>query len=119
MNVVLLQGTLSRDPEERILASGDRLVTYEVTTREEGRRAATVPVVWADPPASADRLVQGSEVVVTGEVSRRFFRSGGATASRTEVIADKVLAASQRRAVVAAFARMRERVDLPGSGRAR
>ena len=37
-------------------------------------------------------------VVVVGTVRRRFFRAGGATQSRTEVLADKVVRASRTRA---------------------
>ncbi|HEX2851537.1 MAG TPA: hypothetical protein VHN98_13335, partial [Acidimicrobiales bacterium] len=41
-------------------------------------------------PASAATLDAGDEVVVVGHVSRRFFRAGGATQSRTEVVARSV-----------------------------
>jgi hypothetical protein len=54
-----------------------------------------VPVVWHDPPASAYRLDRGDEVLVVGQVRRRFFRSGGAVASRTEVVAETVLKTTQ------------------------
>jgi single-strand DNA-binding protein len=55
----------------------------------------TVPVAWFDPPAKAS-FEAGAEVVVTGYVRRRFFRSGGATQSRTEVVADTVVPANSR-----------------------
>lgn len=42
-------------------------------------------------------------MVVLGRVRRRFFRAGGATASRTEVVAEMVLAARDRRRVSAAL----------------
>jgi single-strand DNA-binding protein len=38
-------------------------------------------------------------VVVVGSVRRRFFRVGGATQSRTEVVADRVVAARRAREV--------------------
>lgn len=99
MNIVVLQGRLSRDPEARELPSGDRLLALEVTVAAEsvGERADSVPVVWFDAPASATRLLAGTEVVVSGRARRRFFRSGGSTQSRTEVVAHRVLAATQRR----------------------
>lgn len=97
MNVVVLHGSLSRPPEERTLPSGDRLVAYEVTVRAEGRPAESVPVVWLAAPARATALAAGEEVVVAGRVRRRFFRAGGATASRTEVVADAVVPARHRR----------------------
>jgi len=37
-------------------------------------------------------------VVVVGVVRRRFFRAGGATQSRTEVLAEKVVRTSRTRA---------------------
>ncbi len=110
MNVVVVQGTLSREPDERELASGTRLVGFEVTVARPGERAESVPVVWADPPAGVERLAAGTEVVAVGRVRRRFFRSGGGTQSRTEVVADSVVPTSRkagvRKAVGAAVARL-------------
>jgi len=108
MNVVILRGTLSSDPVERVLPSGTSLVQYEVTTRVAEGPAASVPVAWFDPPAAASSFAAGAEVVVTGQVRRRFFRAGGSTASRTEVVAHSVVPAGQKkkagRAVAAALA---------------
>lgn len=107
-NLVVLRGTLSRDPEPRALPSGDSLVAYEVTVRPEGgggtARAESVPVAWFDPPAAATALVAGDDVVVVGRVRRRFFRAGGATASRTEVVAARVVPARAPARVRAAVA---------------
>ena len=92
INVVALRGELSRPAELRVLPTGSTLVALEVTTRREGApRADTVPVVWHDAPASASALDGGQEVVVVGHVARRFFRAGGATQSRTEVVATAVI----------------------------
>jgi single-strand DNA-binding protein len=99
MNIVVLRGTLSSDPVQRELASGTSLVQYEVTTRCGDGPAASVPVAWFDPPDSSVALGAGTEVVVAGQVRRRFFRTGGATASRTEVVAQVVLPATQKRKV--------------------
>jgi single-strand DNA-binding protein len=70
----------------------------------EGERAETVPVVWFDPPAAATALDIDDTVVVVGRVRRRFFRSGGSTQSRTEVVADRVVPARQLKRVRAALA---------------
>ena len=113
MNVVILHGVLSRPPEERALPSGDRIVAYEVTVRAEGAPAESVPVTWLDPPAKAGTLERGAAVVVTGRVRRRFFRAGGATASRTEVVADAVIPVSQRKRVAAALEQARDRIEQP------
>lgn len=96
-NLVLLRGTLSSAPRVRELPSGSTLAQLEVTTpHPEGARS--VPVAWFDPPSSfTDRLAEGIELAVVGHVRRRFFRAGGATQSRTEVIAERVALGSRRR----------------------
>jgi single-strand DNA-binding protein len=98
MNIVVLQGTLSRMPDERQVGES-LLATYEVTTRDGEGHATTAPVVWFDPPASAWKIEAGDEVTVVGEVRRRFFRSNGRTESRTEVVANSVVP-SRRKAQV-------------------
>ncbi|MGE0796473.1 MAG: hypothetical protein AB7O29_14165, partial [Acidimicrobiia bacterium] len=47
-------------------------------------------------PAGATGIGAGEDVVVAGRVRRRFFRAGGVIQSRTEVVADQVVAARQR-----------------------
>jgi single-strand DNA-binding protein len=109
-NLVVLRGTLSRGPEHRVLPSGDELLALEVTVRSPDvgsgptARAESVPVAWFDPPASA-RFAQADEVVVVGRVRRRFFRAGAVTASRTEVVAERVVPARASARVQAAVAR--------------
>ena len=98
MNIVVLRGVLSSAPVLRDLASGSRLLSLEVTTRDLEGRAASVPVAWFDPPA-ATSLSEGDEVVVEGAVRRRFFRTGAVTASRTEVVATAVVPARRRKSV--------------------
>jgi single-strand DNA-binding protein len=104
MNVVVLRGHLSRPPESRQLPSGAQLVTYEVTVDREGSRAETVPVVWEADGAPTD-LEPDTEVVVVGRVRRRFFRAGGSTQSRTEVVAEGLVPA-----------RLVKRADRPVAG---
>lgn len=110
MNVVLLRGRLSRPPEQRTLPSGDQLVAYEVTVDQPGGRAESVPVVWLAAPASALDVEAGSDIVAVGRVRRRFFRAGGSTQSRTEVVADAVIPARHvkraARALAAAVAKV-------------
>jgi single-strand DNA-binding protein len=96
VNVVVLKGTLSRPAQDVELPSGDRLVSLEVTVRRPEGPAEPVPVQWADPPAWASVLDTGAEVAVLGRVRRRFFRAGGVTQSRTEVVATRVVRASAR-----------------------
>ncbi len=96
MNIVILHGVLSREPEVRELPSGDHVATFDVTVRDEGLETDVVPVSWLGASAAAlDKLMAGADVVVTGRVRRRWFRAGGATQSRTEVQATVVVPARQ------------------------
>jgi single-strand DNA-binding protein len=114
MNIAVIRGSLSRDPEERALPSGDRAVNYEVTVRDLSP-AESVPVVWIEPTKGWDALVAGDEVVVTGRVRRRFFRAASGTASRTEIVADRVVPARQVKRVQAQLDRVAAQLD-EGSG---
>ena len=52
-------------------------------------------------PAWASALDAGAEVAVLGRVRRRFFRAGGLTQSRTEVVASRVVRGTARAKVAA------------------
>ena len=116
MNVVALRGRLARPAEQRFLPSGDRLVAYEVSVQGPEGRAETAPVVWFGAPATAGALDADQEVVVVGRIRRRFFQSGGATQSRTEVVADVVLPAGQAKRVAGALRAATERVQAASEG---
>jgi single-strand DNA-binding protein len=102
INVVVLHGLLARPAQDRVLPSGGRLLTLEVTISREDGPAEPVPVAWFDAPAWAATLDGGSEVVVVGRVRRRFFRAGGTTQSRTEVVAARVVRATETKRARAA-----------------
>lgn len=95
-NLALLIGVLARPAQDVELPSGDRLLSLEVTVRRSEGPAEPVPVQWANPPAWASVLDAGTEVAVLGRVRRRFFRAGGVTQSRTEVVASRVVRTSSR-----------------------
>ena len=108
MNFVMLTGHLSSEPTVRELASGSVLVSYELTTKVDDT-SVSVPLVWFDPPKKVAVGV-GDEISAVGTVRRRFYRAGGATQSRTEVVVvqlarvtDKRGVASQRRWVESAL----------------
>lgn len=103
-NMVLLRGTLTSEPVVRTLPSGDSVVQIEVSTRVAGR-ATSVPVAVHGGPVAVGA---GDAVVVTGHVSRRFFRAGGVTQSRTEVIAAEVIKSTRRRTIERAVETMVE-----------
>ena len=110
LNVVVAVGRLTRPAELRVLPSGDRLVTMELTVARDEGRAESVPVSWFAAPARAADLDVDEEVVVVGRVRRRFFRAGGVTQSRTEVVADAVVPARQRKRATAALERARDQL---------
>jgi single-strand DNA-binding protein len=116
-NVVVLRGRLTSPPRRRELPSGSVLLSLEVTTRAPSTAdtsgaavgAVSVPVVWFDPPTRCrvdPTTPVDTEVVVTGHVRRRYFRAGGTTQSRTEVVADSVDRAGRRRDVERALSRV-------------
>ena len=109
-NVVVLIGRLARPAEVRDLPSGDRLVAYELTVPREGERAESVPVVWLGAPASAADHDVDERMVVVGRVRRRFYRAGGSTQSRTEVVAEAVVNARHGKRAAAAMERARIRL---------
>src|SRR3954447_25496515 len=121
MNIVVLQGALSREPDVRELASGDVVVSYELTVAREGEKSETVPVA-CEPAAAgsaaatkAANLAAREEVVVVGRVRRRFFRAGASTQSRTEVVAAEVVPAKSTKRVNALLARAAEAIDEGGA----
>jgi single-strand DNA-binding protein len=97
-NLVVLRGTLVADPRVRELPSGSLVSQFDVTTRD-GTGAHSVPVAWFEPPKSGVPAAAGDDVVVIGSVHRRFFRVGGATQSRTEVVAEQVILARRGRQI--------------------
>ena len=111
INLVVLEGALARPAQDVELPSGSRLLSLEVTVRREKAPAEPVPVAWFDPPAWATALEAGAEVVVMGRVRRRFFRAGGVTQSRTEVVAHKIVRASARSRVAALLSEARATLD--------
>ena len=102
-NLVVLRGTVNADIVERELPSGGVAVQFDVRTPSVP--STSVNVSWIDPPADARAAILiGEQVVVIGTVQRRFFRVGGATQSRTEVVAAKVIPARRARSVRSAIA---------------
>ena len=99
INLAFVHGTLSSPPEIRTLASGDRLASLQLTVRRAELAATSVPVAIVDPPAWVEGVAAGDEIAVLGTVRRRFFRAGGATASRFEIAADHIARGNDRRAI--------------------
>jgi single-strand DNA-binding protein len=116
INVVALEGQLARPAQQRVLPSGSRLVSLELTVRPSEGRAESVPVAWFDAPAWASDLDADTALVVVGRVRRRFFTSGGATQSRTEVVAERVAKTASGKRARAALAEACASLEAAAAG---
>jgi single-strand DNA-binding protein len=92
VNEVRLVGRLSRDPQERVLPSGDVVWTFRlIVPRPDGARSRqSVDVlecaVWGGRVRSSVATWAADDVVeVAGSLRRRFFSTGAGRASRVEV----------------------------------
>lgn len=115
LNVVVAVGRLTRPAELRVLPSGDRLVTMELTVARDEGRAESLPISWFGAPARAADLDVDEEVLVVGRVRRRFFRAGGVTQSRTEVVADEVVPTRLAKRAAAALERACDQLEAAAS----
>lgn len=106
-NIAVIRGSIRTEPTSRELPGGGVVVQFDVATTAEsdGRQLSmSAPIAWNDPTAAQlGVLHSGFEVLVVGTVRRRFFRVGGATQSRTEVVADQVVPIRQRKRVATAL----------------
>jgi single-strand DNA-binding protein len=94
-NLVVIRGVVVNEPRIRELPAGVVVTQLDVTTRSEGLTASVPVSVYGRTVDAA----AGDVVVVAGHVNRRFFRAGGTTQSRTELVADDVVRTSRKRAV--------------------
>ncbi len=93
MNVAIIRGRVLGRPNERRLGSGEFASAFDVVTEDDEGRL-TVPINWV---TTVKALVsEGDDVVVVGRVRRRFFQAGGSVQSRTEVLADTVVATRRK-----------------------
>ncbi|MGH9156412.1 MAG: hypothetical protein ACRD1K_11395 [Acidimicrobiales bacterium] len=109
-NIVVVRGRLSRPADLRLLASGARQVELQVSVPGPDGRAESVPVVWPEAPAVAETLDVDDLVTVVGRVRRRFFRTGGVTQSRTELVAEQVIPSRQVKRARAALDKVAARL---------
>jgi single-strand DNA-binding protein len=113
-NISVIRGSVRTEPTIRELPGGGVVAQFDVATTTEsgGRRlGVSVPIAWHDPTTTQlGILAGGAEVLVVGAVRRRFFRVGGATQSRTEVVADAVMPMRQHKRVDSALRAVADRV---------
>ena len=112
MNVVVLEGRLSGPPQERMLASGTRVLSLQLTIdrRDDQRAAESVPVAWFDPKVSQFDFEEDQRLVVVGRVVRRFFQTASGLQSRTEVVAERVIPAAKKSSIRTALASVVEQI---------
>ncbi len=90
VNVVVLAGTVAADPVERVLPSGDAVTELRLSVPETGKRLLPLPVAaWHKTVGRrvVKDLAKGDDVLVYGQLARRFYRSGAGARSLTEVVA--------------------------------
>ncbi|WP_110205721.1 single-stranded DNA-binding protein [Nocardioides daejeonensis] len=87
-NEVVVEGTLARDPVERVLGSGEELWQLQVMVPRVSGPGAD----WIECSVREGRLrrtvarwSEGDLVRIEGHLRRRFFRTAGATRSVLEV----------------------------------
>jgi single-strand DNA-binding protein len=109
MNIVVLVGRLSSAPRQTELPSGDVRWAFELSCESDPASPVpaasvagecvmlSVPVAVAAPVAGIESFDTGTKLVVAGVVRRRFYRAGGITQSRTEVVAQSVIEITTRR----------------------
>jgi single-strand DNA-binding protein len=115
LNICVLAGTVTSDPDLRELRNGLTVMQFDLTTPCGGANIS-VPVSWHEPTAAQrTSFGVGDDVVIIGSVRRRFFRVGGQTQSRTEVIVESLVpqrrAKSSRSVVAAAAERLTQAVE--------
>ena len=102
INLAVISGVMTNDPVGRELPNGTTVIQFDVksTVERDGRPTnVSVPVSWSDPTDAALAALVPGDVVVIGSIERRFFRSGGSTQSRTELVARQCLPARRAKSV--------------------
>jgi single-strand DNA-binding protein len=90
VNVVVLAGTVAADPVERRMPSGDAVTELRLSVPETGKRLLPLPVAVrhdAVGKGAVRSIAKGDDVLVYGQLARRFYRSGAGARSLTEVVA--------------------------------
>jgi len=93
VNVVVLAGTVSAEPVQRRMPSGDEVTEIRLSVPEAGRRLLPLPIAAWHATIGAKVLsgiAKGDPVLVTGQLVRRFYRSGAGARSLTEVVASGI-----------------------------
>jgi single-strand DNA-binding protein len=87
INFVLLIGTIDNTPTTREMPGGAPWVNFDLGCHTE-HGTETIPIV-TELHVAPDLL--GETVEIHGRVRRRYFRAGGVTQSRTEIVAHRII----------------------------
>lgn len=81
-NVVCIEGVITGVPQRREMPGGDVIWTFELDTGKYAIpcRFDEANFIWAP----------GTRVLVVGNITSRYFRVGGATQRRVEVLANVI-----------------------------
>ena len=111
LNLAVVKGVIARVPHERVGADGIVHLSFDLRVRlvPDGP-SELVPVAWPERTVASCGLREGSAVVVLGRIRQRFFRMGGATQSRTEIVAETVIGIRQQAAILKAMAQAADRL---------
>jgi single-strand DNA-binding protein len=98
MNLVVISGNITKDPELRYTASGTPVATMTLAVKRpfakenDEKKADFFPIiVWKKPAENcANYLHKGSKINVVGRLQERSYDSNGQTKYVTEVIAENV-----------------------------
>lgn len=94
MNVVILTGRLTADPELRYTQQGTPCTSFNLAVDRASRDNNTdfpTIVAWRETAEFIDKYMhKGSKIVVRGEVRTRNYEQDGKTHKVTEILADRV-----------------------------
>jgi len=104
LNLAVVMGNLAKPTQVRALPSGLLFAYFDIQVRRADQSLETVPVALFDAPGQVSEWATGEGLLAVGRVRRRFFRIGGTTQSRTELVAERVLPLAPEEGVRAALA---------------
>ncbi|RME30095.1 single-stranded DNA-binding protein [Candidatus Parcubacteria bacterium] len=100
LNKAFLIGNLTRDPEERALPSGTKVVSFGIATNRRYKDASgawqeatdyhNIVVFGRQAESCAQYLKKGDMVFVEGRLQTRSWDRDGQKQYRTEIVADRV-----------------------------
>jgi len=99
LNTVIIAGNLTRDPERKVLPSGNSVATFGIATNHRVKKDEQ----WVDVPEfhnivvfgkqadnCAQYLVKGAMALIEGRLQTRSWDKDGVKQYRTEIVAERV-----------------------------